>query len=60
MHQRRNPTTTRFMGAFGAAMVIATALVVVTASAECFPLCALYDEWDVLWYIFQCWQCGGR
>lgn len=61
MHQRmRSAQATRFLGAMAAAMTAATALVMVTVSAECFPLCALYDEWDVLWYVFQCWQCGGR
>lgn len=61
MHQRlRSTHTTRFVGALGAALSAATALVIATASSSnCFPLCVLYDEWDVLWYIYQCWQCGA-
>ncbi len=49
---------TRLRAALVALSLALCAVVVVRAAASyCFPLCALYDVWDVEYYLFQCWQC---
>lgn len=46
--------------AFIGIVTLILALTVARARASyCFPGCALYDPWDVEYYIFQCWQCDG-
>ena len=38
-------------------LAVCAVVVVRVTTSYCFPLCALYDVWDVEYYLFQCWQC---
>ena len=48
----------RFRAALVALSLALCAVVVVRAmSAYCFPLCALYDVWDIEYWVFNCYDC---
>lgn len=56
MHQRRRPVRppiTRLVAATVVAVALASVLTVITSWS---PLCPLYDKWDPMWYLLQCWD----
>lgn len=56
MHQRRREVQqprVRIVAAAVAAVAIASLWSVIVSWS---PLCPLYDKWDPMWYLLQCWD----